>query len=70
MKKRDPNKYPKGWTHAKTAAIAAHYDAQSEDEIVTEIEAATKDPRTVMVQVPRDLLPAILKLIGQRRKTA
>ena len=70
MKKKDPNVYPPGWDHKKVAAVAKFYDGQTDDEMVQEIEAAAKDPATVMVQVPRELLPDILKLIDKRKKTA
>ena len=70
MKKKDRNIYPPGWDQKKAAAIAKYYDEQSEDEMALEIEAAAKDPHTVMVQIPRELLPAVLKLIDKRKKTA
>jgi hypothetical protein len=68
--KKDPNKYPPGLNYRKVAAIIDYYDRQHEDEVVAEIEAAAKNAKTVMVQVPRKLLPAILKLMEQRKKTA
>jgi hypothetical protein len=63
-------KLPAGLTYEKVASIAKFYDDQSDDEIVAEIQSAAKDPNTVMVQVPRELLPAILKLIDKRKKSA
>jgi hypothetical protein len=68
--KKDPNKYPPGWNYRKTAAIARFYDEQHDEEIVAEIEAAANDKETVLVQVPRGLLPRILKLVEARRKSA
>ena len=54
----------------RDAALAKHYDTQSEQDIVDEIEAAVTDPDTVMVQVPRGLLPDVLDLIEGRKRTA
>ncbi len=68
--KKDPIKYPSGWSEEKALEIAGFYDGQSEAEIVAEIDAALADEQTVLVQVPRDILPAIRKLIDQRKKTA
>jgi hypothetical protein len=68
--KKDPNKYPPGLNHEKVAAIIKFYDNQRDEEIVEEIEAASKNAKTVMVEVPRALLPEILRLIGKRRKSA
>ena len=56
--------------YRKTMEIAKFYDSQSDAEVTAEIEAAIADEETVMVQVPRELLPDILKLIGKRRKSA
>jgi hypothetical protein len=68
--KKDPNTYPPGWDYEKAARVAEFYDRQRDEDVVAEIEAAIEDEDTVMVQVPRDLLPQILKLIGKRRKSA
>jgi len=56
--------------YKKLAAIAKFYDEQSDDDIVAEIEAAANNKRTVMIQVPRRLLPEILRLVDKRRKSA
>jgi hypothetical protein len=68
--KKDPNKYPPGWNYRKVASIIKFYDAQNDDDVVAEIEAASKSKETVMVQVPRGLLPEILKLVDRRKKSA
>lgn len=68
--KKDPNKYPAGWNYKRAAAVAKCYDEQSDEDVLGEIETAMKDSGTVMVQVPRDLLPAVLKLIEKRKKSA
>jgi len=68
--KKPAQKFPPGLNYEKAAAIAKFYDKQSDDDIVAEINAAARNPKTVMVQVPRELLPAILKLVDKRKKTA
>jgi hypothetical protein len=71
MKKKESKTIsPPGWDHKRAAAIAKFYDEQSDEEVAAEIDAAADDPETVMVQVPRDLLPAVLKLIDKRKKSA
>jgi hypothetical protein len=52
------------------AAIAEFYDNQSDADVVAEIESAINDPQTVMVQIPRSLLPDVLKLIDKKKKSA
>jgi hypothetical protein len=71
MKKKSTTTiYPPGWDYKRVAAIAKFYDDQSDKDIALEIDAAAADPDTVMVQVPRELLPAVLKLIDKRKKSA
>ncbi len=40
------------------------YDNQTEDEEVAELEAAWTDPNAPMIQVPRELVPAVRSLIA------
>ncbi|MGA2442723.1 MAG: hypothetical protein ABSH08_17350 [Tepidisphaeraceae bacterium] len=67
---KDPNIYPPDMNYKKVAAIAKFYDEQRDVDIFSEIEAAANNKRTVMIQVPRHLLPEILRLINKRRKSA
>jgi 5-formyltetrahydrofolate cyclo-ligase len=51
-------------------AIAEYYDNQKDEDITAEVEAALNSPHTVMVPVPRSLVPQVLKLIGKKKKSA
>lgn len=57
-------KLPEGWTPERMAAVAAYYDAQSEDEELAELEAAWADEDTTLLEVPRELVPTIEALIA------
>jgi hypothetical protein len=60
-------KFPKGWNEARVQKVLAHYENQTEDEAVAEDEAAyVAKGQTVMI-VPSELVPAIRKLIANRR---
>ncbi|MGA2584016.1 MAG: hypothetical protein ABSG31_12120 [Tepidisphaeraceae bacterium] len=65
-KKSDPNLYPPGWNYKRAKAIADYYDARKSEPLLGEI----MKKNTVLVQVPRKLLPAVLKLIDKRKKSA
>jgi hypothetical protein len=67
MKKHDPNVYPPGLNAAKVKRIIAYYERQTEDGIIEEFEAASKGKDSVMIQVPRRLLPAVRKLLAPRK---
>ena len=61
---KDPNKYPPGWDQARVEDAIGHYDNQTEDEAVAEIEGAlAKDHATV--EVPHELMPAVRDLIAK-----
>jgi len=66
--------YPPGWDEARVRKLLRHYEKQTEDEAVAEDEAAYgKSDQAVMV-VPKQLVPAITKLIARdavgKRRTA
>ena len=65
MMKKDPNKYPKGWTRKKVQAVIAHYDTQTDDEAIAEAEAAHRKPKSVMVEVPLKLLPRVRRVLAR-----
>ena len=64
MKKQ---RLPKGWTEEQIRKLAEHYDNQTEDEAVAEIEAALNDENQTMMMVPTELVPEIVKLINKKR---
>lgn len=61
------NKFPKGWDLNRVQKVLAHYEAQSEEEAVAEDEAAYEDATQTMIEVPKDLVPAIRELIAKRK---
>ena len=67
MTKRRKQAYPAGWDEERIRKLAEHYDNQAEDKQVAEHAAAfLAEGQTVMV-VPTELVPAIVKLIGEKR---
>jgi hypothetical protein len=62
-------KFPKGWDEKRVEDVLAHYEAQSELETVAEDEAAFEDPTQTTMEVPRDLVPEIRKLIAKHGAT-
>jgi hypothetical protein len=67
MTKKNKQAYPPGWDEDQVRKLAEHYDKQTEDEQVTEHDAAfLAEGQTVMV-VPTELVPEIIKLINEKR---
>jgi len=63
---KDVNRYPRGLNREKVAAIIAHYENQTEDEAVTEDEAAYHNKTVTMMGVPVELVPKVQKMIARR----
>ena len=63
MKKQ--NEFPPGWDEERVQSVIAHYEQQTEDEAVAEDEAAFEDESNVLIEVPRELVPAVRELIAK-----
>jgi hypothetical protein len=61
------SKFPAGWDEERVRRVLAHYEDQTEEEAVAEDEAAYDDPNQAMIEVPRELVPAVRELIAKRR---
>jgi hypothetical protein len=61
------SRFPAGWDEDRVRRVLAHYEDQTEEEAVAEDEAAYDDPNQAMVEVPRELVPAVRELIAKRR---
>ena len=61
------NRYPEGWDEERVRRLLAHYEEQSEEEAVAEDAAAFEDGSEAVVEVPKELLPEIRKLIARHR---
>jgi hypothetical protein len=63
------NKFPPGWDKERVRKVLAHYEQQTEEEAVAEDEAAFEDSTQAVIEVPKDLLPAIRDLIAKHKES-
>ena len=61
----DQNEFPPGWDEERVQSVIAYYDQQTEDEAVAEDEAALMDESSTLIEVPTELVPAVLELIAE-----
>lgn len=61
------SKFPAGWDEQRVRRVLAHYESQTDEEAVAEDEAAYEDSTQAMMEVPRDLVPAVRELLAKRR---
>jgi hypothetical protein len=60
------NKFPPGWDEERVRGVIAHYEEQNEEEAVAEDEAVFEDQAQTMMEVPKELVPAVRELIAKR----
>lgn len=65
-KRKDPNRYPKGWDARSIKALADHYDNQSDEDAAAEDEAAYRSTLVTMMAIPVELVPQVQKLLAKR----
>jgi response regulator of citrate/malate metabolism len=66
MKRKDPNRYPKGLNRKKVEAIIEHYEKQTDEEAAAEDEAAYHSATSTMMEIPNKLVPVVQRLITKR----
>ncbi|MEA1049525.1 hypothetical protein U5801_06870 [Lamprobacter modestohalophilus] len=61
------NTFPSGWDTNRVNRVLAHYESQTEDEALTEDEAAFEMHGQTMMEVPTELVPGIRELIARHK---
>ncbi len=59
------NRFPPGWDDKKVREVIIYYDAQTEEEAITEAVAAFQNQ--TMMEIPIELVPFVRGLIGLRQ---
>ena len=62
--------FPRGWDERRVSELLAHYETQTEDEIVAEDEAMSLDSGQTVMEVPTKLVPAVRELIAKHEGVA
>ena len=60
--------FPTGWDEERVRRVLRHYDSLSEEEAAAEDEAAFEDSTQVVMEIPRELAPAVRALIASHAK--
>ena len=63
------SKFPPGWDEERVRRVLDHYEQQTEEEAVAEDEATFEDATQAVVEVPRELVPAIRELIAKHTES-
>lgn len=62
-------KFPPGWDEERVRRVIANYEQQTEEEAVAEDEAAFQQSPQTVIEVPKELLPAIRELIAKHKES-
>ena len=65
-KMKDTSSIPPGWNEERVQRILQHHDSLSEDEEVTEDEAAFKDSTQTVMDIPNELVSTVRALLADR----
>jgi hypothetical protein len=59
------SQFPPGWDEKRIQDVIAYYETQTEDEAVTEAEAALASEEHILMAIPQELVPAVRELIAR-----
>ncbi len=62
---KNTTSFPPGWDEERVQRVLEHYDLQTEEEAVAEDEAAFEDSTQTVMEVPRELVPAVRALLAE-----
>ena len=60
--------FPPGWDEERVQRLLRHYESLSEEEAVAEDEAAFENSTQTVMEVPKELVPAVRALIADRSR--
>lgn len=63
----EQSQLPTNWDAEQVRRVLDHYERQTEDDALAEDEAAFAERRETIMEVPRELVPAIRELIARFR---
>ena len=61
------SKFPPGWDEERVRRLLLHYEQQTEEEAVAEDEAAFEDESQAFIEVPKELIPEVRRLLARHR---
>ena len=59
------SKFPTGWSGERVRRVLEYYESQTEFEAIAEDEAAYEDSSQTFMEVPKNLVPEVRKLIAE-----
>jgi hypothetical protein len=61
-------KFPPGWDEERVRRVLEHYESQPEEQAVAEDEAGLDSAAETVMNIPKELVPEVRKLIARHKK--
>ena len=61
-------KFPSGWDEERVRRVLKHYESQSEEQAVAEDEAGLDSAVETVMNIPKELVPEVRRLIARHKK--
>ena len=61
-------KFPPGWDEERVRRVLKHYESQSEEQAVAEDEAGLDSAVETVMNIPKELVPEVRRLIARHKK--
>lgn len=58
-------RFPHSWDEGRVRRLLRHYEEQTEEEAVAEDEAAFDSETHIVMEIPKELVPAVRELIAK-----
>ena len=59
------SKFPPGWDEERVRGVLAHYEEPTQEEAVAEDKSAFEGQTATVIEVPKELVPAVRQLIAK-----
>ena len=57
--------FPPGWDEERVRRVLEYYESQTDDEAVSEDEAAYENTAYTMMAIPKELVPSVRELLSK-----
>ena len=62
---KNTTNFPPGWDEERVHRVLERYDSLTEEEAVAEDEAAFEDSTQTVMEIPKELVPAVRALLAE-----
>ncbi len=65
---KNTTNFPPGWDEERVQRVLRRYESLNEDEAVADDEAAFEDSTQTVMEIPKELVPAVRALLAEHAR--